>query len=765
MLTNTQKIMTGLGEKAGETVRPGPLQVFALMKTVLDHVQESAFLIDEDARLRYVNQAACQCLGYSQAELLELNLTEIDAGVSLAIWRDRWAESKARGRQQFEARHRTKDGRLIPVEINSSHFEVAGQDCHLALVRDITDRKRSEEALQESEALQRQLLENLPMGVFIVDPATRLIESVNDQAANHFGAPKERIVGRRCHAFLCPAAEHACPVCDLGKVVDNAERELIRADGSTMPILKSVKKIRIGGQEKLLECFLDITERKATDEALRASARRLQLATAAGRMGVWDLDLASGELIWDDQMFELYGLSRDACNPSHEYWLRNVLHPEDRPAVEDSVRAALAGEAPLYLEFRARIPDGSTRYFKSHAMVLRDPEGRPIRMIGIIRDRTEQEEAERERRRLQAELYQAEKLESIGSLASGVAHDMNNVLAGILIAAELLRQSFPDGDPVARSLDHILHAGARGRDLVQALTAYARKGLQEPSPVDLNGLLEREVELLRHTTLQRIKVVMDLEPALPWIMGNDSALSSAVMNLAVNAVDAMPKGGTLGFRTRLLGNGIAELEVTDTGLGMPPEVLAKATEPYFTTKPIGKGTGLGLARVFGTVAAHGGSLEIRSAPDHGTAVVLRLPTLPPASRRPEPPARALPGQPQRRIEILLVDDDPSILETVPPLLSFLGHQVRTAATGEEALALLESGQEPGLVILDHHMPGLTGLETLVRLRKGHPRLPVIMTTGLLEPATAELLADIPWVRILMKPYSLEAMKQHLAASL
>jgi signal transduction histidine kinase/CheY-like chemotaxis protein len=419
------------------------------------------------------------------------------------------------------------------------------------------------------------------------------------------------------------------------------------------------------------------------------------------------------------------------------------------------------------VEFRVQLQGGKIRYMMSNALVLRDGAGQAVRLIGINRDRTDREEAERERQRLQAELHQAEKMESVGSLAGGVAHDMNNVLAAILASAERLRQSFPDGDPVAGSLDNILHAGGRGRDLVQALTAFARKGMQETCTIDLNEILNREVELLRHTTLQRVEMVLALDPALPRVNGNASALGSAIMNLAINALDAMPAGGTLTLSSRVLEDGMVGVEVADSGQGMAPEVLAKAVEPYFTTKPIGKGTGLGLSRVYGTVKAHGGFLELHSNLGQGTSAVLHLPPVVPGTEGSD----TIPGSAEVQVtsrppmDILLVDDDNLILETVAPLITSLGHRVRTAASGEEALSALDTGPDPGLVILDHHMPGLTGFETLARLRQGHPHLPVVVTTGFLDPATRDLLAGIRQVRVLMKPYRLDALKEVLAESL
>ena len=232
---------------------------------------------------------------------------------------------------------------------------------------------------------------------------------------------------------------------------------------------------------------------------------------------------------------------------------------------------------------------------------------------------------EEDRHQLLVELHHRQKLDSIGSLAGGVAHDMNNVLGAILGVASFLQETHASDPTLVKHLDTILRGGTRGRDLVKNLTDFARKGIEDPIAMDLNETVRREVELLAHTTLQKVRLDMDLEPALPRLVGDPSAIGGCLMNLAVNAVDAMPQGGTLTFRTRSLAKEWVQLEVSDTGHGMPPEVAEKAMDPFFTTKPVGKGTGLGLSMVYGTMRAHGGSVQLRSEPGKGTTILLRFP--------------------------------------------------------------------------------------------------------------------------------------------
>ncbi|MBK8792517.1 MAG: PAS domain S-box protein [Holophaga sp.] len=276
-------------------------------------------------------------------------------------------------------------------------------------------------------------------------------------------------------------------------------------------------------------------------------------------------------------------------------------------------------------EFRVRHRDGTVLWIKANAKVLRDQKGNPVRMVGINRDITERKEAEQEKAKLQAQLQQSQKMESLGTLAGGVAHDMNNVLGAILGLASAHIGSQPYGSPLHQALDTICKATERGGKMVKSLLSFARQSPAENNKLDMNAILKEQVALLERTTLAKVRLQIDLETDLRPIMGDASALTHAFMNLCVNAVDAMPENGTLTLHTRNVDNDWIEVVVEDNGVGMPKEVLEKAMEPFFTTKETGKGTGLGLSMVFSTVKAHRGQMAIESEPSQGTRVMLRFP--------------------------------------------------------------------------------------------------------------------------------------------
>ena len=386
-------------------------------------------------------------------------------------------------------------------------------------------------------------------------------------------------------------------------------------------------------------------------------------------------------------------------------------------------------------------------------------------VLAIIRDVSPAKRGERQRLELQTQLQQAQKMESLGSLAGGVAHDMNNVLGAILGLASANLGASPAGSPVHQALATIILAAERGGKMLKSLLNFARQSPAEELELDLNAVLRGEVLLLEPTTFSKIHLELDLEPDLHPIRGDQDALLHAFMNLCVNAVDAMADQGTLTLRTRNLDPGRIQVEVQDTGAGMAPDVLAKALNPFFTTKKPGKGTGLGLALVYSTVKAHHGQLDLQSGPGRGTCVRMVFPAaLPagPASRSAAgaglDPGRALE---HRSLAVLLIDDDDLVQVSSQGLLEAMGHRVTVAASGEEALARLGDGLAPDLVILDLNMPGLGGAGTLPRLRALRPRLPVLLATGRADQAALDLVRGHPGVSLLPKPFAMEELQVQL----
>ena len=392
---------------------------------------------------------------------------------------------------------------------------------------------------------------------------------------------------------------------------------------------------------------------------------------------------------------------------------------------------------------------------------IKDVHGGITGFLAVKEDITERKKSGERERLLEVQLRHAQKMESLGSLAGGVAHDMNNVLGAILGLASANLEAQPDDSPARRAFDTIAKAALRGGKMVKSLLNFARQTPAEELELDLNGIVLEEVRLLERTTLSKVRLELDLASDLKPIRGDASALTHAFMNLCVNAVDAMPENGTLTLRTRNVDSDWIEVQVGDTGTGMPKEVLEKAMDPFFTTKECGKGTGLGLSMVYSTVKTHQGRMEIQSEPGRGTCVRMRFPVceVPPPAAEPAAGTRSKPSP--RPLTVLLVDDDDLVRSSILAILGMLGHTATSAADGEEALAKLEAGFQPDVVILDMNMPGLGGSGTLPRLRVLRPTVPILLATGRADQTAMNLIEAHPFVTLLAKPFDMKDLKKYL----
>ncbi len=509
-----------------------------------------------------------------------------------------------------------------------------------------------------------------------------------------------------------------------------------------------------GAVARMAGVIQDISDRKEAEEARLKSERQFAAAFhgSPDAIAITHAETEVYQLV-NESFSRMLGYTPDQVIGRSAKDLHVWLDLEDR----SRWIATLQREGQVRsLESRFRKADGQILVAEISSRPFQMDEGSFI--LTLIRDLTQVKADQEARRTLEAEVAQIQKLESLGRLAGGVAHDMNNVLGAIFAVSQTLRARY-GGDPTLdAALVTLERAAGRGRDLVKGLVGFSRKGTGAFLPLDLNDMVAMERDILDHTLLQKHQVETDLQPNLPLVQGDAGTLGSALMNLCVNAVDAMPAGGTLRIRTRVLPGGFVQLDVEDTGEGMPPEVLEKAMEPFFTTKPQGKGTGLGLAQVFTAVRAHGGQVSLRSEVGRGTCVTLVLPSTTSGALPAPETAQAETGAGR---EILLVDDDELVRSALPLMLELLGHRVRCAGGGPEALAMLREGWRPAVVLLDMNMPGMGGLEVLQGIRELDRRLPVILTTGYTdEDVTAAMAAD-PRLLLSLKPLTIEGFQRQL----
>jgi PAS domain S-box-containing protein len=446
-------------------------------------------------------------------------------------------------------------------------------------------------------------------------------------------------------------------------------------------------------------------------------------------------------------------------------WL-DRLHPEDRERVNAALRARREGRA-YAVEYRWQCADGTYKHFLDQAVLLRDAAGRPVEYAGTLLDVTE-------RKNLESQLLHVRKMDALGQLTGGIAHDFNNLLAAVLGGLGLIERRVTLADDQRKVLQMTRHAAQQGTELVSRLLAFARKQKLEPARVEMDNLSGAVTQLLAHTLGGLVTLEWKLQDGLWSPYADETQLELALMNLAINARDAMPGGGKIciACHNASIGEGgetaagdYVVLEISDTGCGIAPEMLERVTEPFFTTKAVGKGTGLGLSMVYGFAQQSGGTMRIKSRLDHGTTVELWLPRAPEAARR--PPASAAAGNQGKRNRarnILLVDDHDGVRATTAAMLEDLGHQVTTAADGQHVYKLMQGDHLKSIdfIISDYAMPLVSGSEVIRKLRAVKPGLPGIIISGYADKAAISGAPE--GVIVVSKPFTPSQLQDAIAAA-
>jgi signal transduction histidine kinase/CheY-like chemotaxis protein len=532
-------------------------------------------------------------------------------------------------------------------------------------------------------------------------------------------------------------------------------------------------------------------EARARLEDLGEAGRQLQTALQAGHLGSWSLTLEDMALHASDTCHAHFGRLPGASFTYDD--LQRTAHPEDAAAMRTALENTLRTGADCVIEYRTIWADGSTHWIDLRARALRNLFGSVVQLVGVSSDITARKTSELEREGLLAELaverealsdltqtlerrvqertaelvveisarekaqeqlLQSQKMESIGQLTGGIAHDFNNLLMAVMGNLELLRKQTPDNPRAQRLIDGAIQGAERGASLTQRMLAFARQQDLKTNSMDIASLVTGMHDLLERSLGPRIALSLNVAAGLPPAQVDANQVELAILNLAINARDAMPEGGAIEIKTdQARGNGknlpaasYVRIQVCDTGSGMDSATLQKAVEPFFSTKPLGKGTGLGLSMVHGLAVQLGGLLELSSQIGKGTVATLWLPiaTMPAASVE-LPSVETAPG---RAAIILVVDDDPLIAMSTVDMLEDLGHTVIEANSGKQALAIVDAGQSLDLMMTDQAMPGMTGIELARKVREKRPDLPVLLATGYADLPAGQT-SDLPR---LSKPY-------------
>ena len=506
----------------------------------------------------------------------------------------------------------------------------------------------------------------------------------------------------------------------------------------------------------------DITERNQAVEALRTAEERMRFALQSADVGIWDMDCTTGALRWSETSEAHYGLKPGSFQGTFDAFVERV-HPDDRESVLETFGKAMRGGTDFSVLHRTIWPDGSVHWLSGAGRILLDEHGKPLRGVGISLDVTD-------RRTLEAQYQQAQKMEAIGRLAGGVAHDFNNLLTVISGYCELLLADYTPEDPHHADIVEIQKAGVRATALTRQLLAFSRKQIIEPKVLDLNKLVDDLRGMLGRLIGEDVKVELDLLPDLALVTADPGQVEQIVMNLAVNARDAMPKGGTLTIETAnveldqhyarahhaVKPGRYVVLSVTDTGSGMTPQVQARLFEPFFTTKEPGKGTGLGLATVYGIVTRSGGSVAVYSEVGRGTSFKVYFPQSDAADVI--EPAPALVAKPRAGTQtVLVVEDEAGLRALAKKLLQRQGYAALVAADADEALRLIEQQPSIDVLLTDVVMPGVSGPDLTRRLAELRPALKVIYMSGYTEEAIVQHGVLKPGIAFLHKPFTSQTL--------
>jgi two-component system cell cycle sensor histidine kinase/response regulator CckA len=594
------------------------------------------------------------------------------------------------------------------------------------LRREITERKRAEETLRESEEKYRSILENIQDGYLEVDLAGNFT-FVNDVVCRRLGYSREELIGMNNRQYTDETAAKKTfqlfnRVYRTGEPVKSFEVEVIRKDGTSGIYELSVSLIRNleGKPIGFRSISRDITERKRAEEALQKSEERYRTILESIEDGYYEVDLAGSFTFFNDSMCQIFGYPRE-----------ELMGMNDRQYTDqETTRKLFQAFNEVYrTRKRSRVfdyeiirKDGTKRHVETSISLQKDASGKPIGFRGIIRDITD-------RKRIEEQLFQAEKLRAVGEMASGVAHDFNNALASILGNTQLLLYTAQD-EKLKETLKIIEKVAKDSGQTVRRLQDFTRKPVpQELFKVDINSIIKDSIEITKPKWKDeaqsrgiRIEMVSNLGE-IPLASGNSSELREVITNMIFNAIEAMPEGGRIEIRTFKKRRDVL-IQISDTGIGIGEEEKRKIFEPFFTTKPF-TNTGLGLSMSYGIIKRFGGEIEVESKVGQGTTFRIILPI---GEDEKEEAVEPQPTKKGIKARILVIDDDEFVRSILSRTLAQADHQVTLAESGEKGVQLFQEGKFD-IVLTDLGMPGVSGWEVCRMIKEVSPRTPVGMITG------------------------------------
>jgi two-component system, cell cycle sensor histidine kinase and response regulator CckA len=714
-----------------------------------------------------VNPAFCTVLGYEPDELLAMKVIDLihpDDRVAAIEGRRALAEVS----QRYENRVRCKDGTYKWLQWTA---QSAGPDQRIVygVARDVTEQKRAEERLRASEEWYRLLFDANPLPMWVYDIETLAFVAVNDAAVAHYGYSRDEFLAMRITDIR--PADDVPKVLAAARAPHSAEYEggvwrHRKKNGESILVEVVTHALTVLDRPARLALAHDVTERKRAEQELRETNDTLQTLIQASPLAIVTTDINGTVSEWNVAAERMFG------------WFAGDVLGRPIPIVpveqleDDMRRLTLSGEhAFTGYETRCARKDGSLVDVYVSTAVLRGVGGRQG-TVWVMADVTE-------RRRVEEQLRQAQKMDAVGQLAGGVAHDFNNLLTVITSYGQFLLNALPEQDPRRSDAHQITQAAARAASLTRQLLAFSRRQVLQPQVLDLNEVIADMERLLRRVISEDISLVTQFENGIGAVRADRGQIEQVVMNLVVNARDAMPAGGVLAISTRVVHLDTAYarrhagvnpgrhvvISVRDTGVGMDAATQQRIFEPFFTTKPKGKGTGLGLSTVYGIVRQSGGHVDVRSAPGRGTAFDILLPQV--AAAVPAKAEHAIGAAVPRGTEtVLVVEDEEAVRHIVRRVLEGQGYAILEARDGHDAVRVCaQRGEEIDLVLSDVIMPGMGGRELARSLAASLPGLPILFMSGYNEDGELAGSGGDLGDGVLAKPFTAETLARQVREAL
>lgn len=739
-------------------------------RALFDGAADAIFVLDAEGRIVDANAAACRNLGYSHAELLGRPGTDIDGPDHAPLAEERLEQVRRNGSGVFETIHIAADGHPIETECNIRLFDYAGEPALLVIARDIGDRKRDQKAIERERDRAQQYLDVMESMLVAID-TDMTVTLVNRKACETLGYPERELLGTNWLETCVPPEireelREIAAALRGGQPSDGAwhEHPVLTKSGERRLIAwhNAVLRDDDGAVVGLLAHGEDVTEHRAAEDALRRSEEQYRRIVETANEGIWILDEAGSTSFVNRQMAEMLGYQpQDVVGRP----VSDFIHEDFACTLKATLERRREGAAEVY-EARYVRRDGSDLWVITSGNPLYNDDGSYVGAMGLMTDITERKAAEEEAARLEERVRQAGRLEAIGRLAGGVAHDLNNMLAPIMGFADLALITLDPSHAAYAHIEQVQAAAERARDLTWRLLAFGRRQPLDIRPINLNDLITELDGVLRITIREDIQTRIVLSPELPAVMADATQIEQVLVNLVVNAQDAMPTGGTLTIETApvYLDDDYATerpdvsagphvmLAITDTGEGMTKEALERAFEPFYTTKRPGAGTGLGLASAYGVVRQHGGHMTLYSELGQGTVGKVYLPSITDAAERVRVTTSERIGHGNETI--MVVEDDEMVRALTCQMLERAGYRTLEADGAEQALALADTDDGRfDLLLTDVVMPDINGKQLYAQLRARVPGLRVLYMSGYTDDVIAHHGILDPGTHFVAKPFT------------